>query len=103
MAVFSLRPSAAGEDRLKKATEREKGKKRKKQKISKKEKDIQKAGKRGATRKQLTEGRWNLLAVPQVLQGNHASKNLFSLKSLKRLYITLNDILIRQMVRKNSQ
>lgn len=30
VAVFSLRPSAAGEDRLKKATEREKGKKEKK-------------------------------------------------------------------------
>lgn len=57
MAVFSLRHSAAGEDRLKKATEREKGKKEKKQKISKKEKDIQKARKRDATWKQLTEER----------------------------------------------
>lgn len=51
MAIFSLRPRAAGEDRLKKATERERGKKRKKkqQKISKKEEDIQKAEKRDAT------------------------------------------------------
>lgn len=85
MAVFSLRHSAAGEDRLKKATEREKGKKEKKQKISKKEKDIQKARKRDATWKQLTEERWNLLVVPQVLQGNHTSKKLFFFKVFKKI------------------
>lgn len=85
MAVFSLRHSAAGEDRLKKATEREKGKKEKKQKISKKEKDIQKARKRDATWKQLTEERWNLLVVSQILQQNHTNKNLSFFKVFKKI------------------
>lgn len=85
MAVFSLRHSAAGEDRLKKATEREKGKKEKKQKISKKEKDIQKARKRDATWKQLTEERWNLLVVSQILQQYHTNKNLSFFKVFKKI------------------
>lgn len=90
MAVFSLRHSAAGEDRLKKATEREKGKKEKKQKISKKGKDIQKARKRDATWKQLTEERWNLHVVSQVLQQNHTSKNLSFLKVFKKISHNFN-------------
>lgn len=78
MAVFSLRPRAAGEDRLKKATEREKGKKREKNsRLAKKRETFEKQEGKDATRKQLTEERWNLLVVPEVLQGNH--KGVFSI------------------------
>lgn len=70
---------------IKKSYRERKGeKKEKKQKISKKEKDIQKARKRHATWKQLTE-RWKLLVVHQVFQGNHTSKNLFFFKVFKNI------------------
>lgn len=51
-----------------------------------------------ADRREMEPPLWYLKYFREITQ----VKTLFSLKSLKRFQITLNNILIRQMVRKNS-